>query len=158
MAENQVIGFSELRDRYLPHGYPLLMLDRVVEYQPFEHIHAIKCVTGNAPDLVGHFPKDRAMMAGTNVMQGFAQLAIVFFKLSNGPLRDDEMTLITSASARFVRPVFPGDVLHLYLTARQLDGSVGMFNADAKVDGKSVTRGRITLAKAKLEQFAGAPW
>ena len=151
----RVIGFTELKERYLSHGYPLLMLDRVLDYRPGQYVHAIKCVTGNAPDVVGHFPKKRAMMAGTNVIQAFSQLAIVFFKLSNGLLEDDEMTLVTSVSARFSHPVYPGDTLHLHLVPRKLDRSVDS-RPTRKVDGKSVTGGRLTLAKLKTAQGLSA--
>src|SRR5262245_33185063 len=48
------IGFSEIKEKYLPHRYPILMLDRITDYRAGEFIEAIKCVTGNSPELVGH--------------------------------------------------------------------------------------------------------
>jgi 3-hydroxyacyl-[acyl-carrier-protein] dehydratase len=153
----RVIGYSEMKEKYLPHRYPIIMLDRITDYREGEFIEAIKCVTGNSPELVGHFP-DRAIMPATFVIQAFAQLAIVFFKLSNGPLSADEMTLITSTKFKFLSPIFPGDTIKLVMKPSRLEGSVGIFNANALVEGKSVVRGNLTLAKTAVSKFAGSPW
>src|SRR5919108_3782103 len=107
-APRRTIGFTELKEKYLPHRYPLILIDRVTHYVPGELIEGVKCVTGNAPEIVGHFP-DRAILPGTAILQAFAQLAIVFLKVSTGDLRDDEITLISSISARFLAPVPPGE-------------------------------------------------
>lgn len=153
----KVIGFSELKKTYLQHRYPMLMLDRVTDYRAGEYIEAIKCVTGNSPELVGHFP-ERAIMPATHVVQAFAQLAIVFFKLTKGQMDADEMTVVSSVKFRFLAPIFPGDTLRLSLKPKKLDDSVGMFTGDARVDGKSVVKGALTLAKTQVARFAGAPW
>jgi 3-hydroxyacyl-[acyl-carrier-protein] dehydratase len=153
----KVIGFTELKEKYLQHRYPLLMLDRVTDYKPGEYIEAIKCVTGNSPELVGHFP-ERAIMPATSIVQAFAQLAIVFFKLSLGGLRHEDMTLVSSVKFRFLAPVFPGDTLELTMKPRKLEGSVGIFTADARVNGKSVVKGALTLASTAVARFEDAPW
>jgi 3-hydroxyacyl-[acyl-carrier-protein] dehydratase len=156
-TSKRVIGFSEMKEKYLPHRYPIIMLDRITDYREGEYIEAIKCVTGNSPELVGHFP-DRAIMPATFVIQAFAQLAIVFFKLSNGALTDDEMTLITSTKFKFLGPIFPGDTLKLILKPSRLTASVGIFNSNALVDDKSVVRGTLTLAKTSVSKFENSPW
>jgi 3-hydroxyacyl-[acyl-carrier-protein] dehydratase len=153
----RIIGFSEMKEKYLQHRYPILMLDRITDYREGEYIEAIKCVTGNSPEVVGHFP-ERAIMPATSVVQGFAQLAIIFFKLSSGELKDDEMTLITSVKFRFLGPVYPGDTLELVLKPKRLDDSVGIFVGDASVNGRSVVKGALTLAKTAVSRFADAPW
>ena len=84
----RVIGFTEMKQKYLQHRYPIIMLDRITDYRPGEYIEAIKCVTGNSPELVGHF-RERAIMPATSIVQAFAQLAVVFFKLSTEPMRED---------------------------------------------------------------------
>jgi 3-hydroxyacyl-[acyl-carrier-protein] dehydratase len=114
-------------------------------------------VTGNSPELVGHFP-DRAIMPATTIVQALAQLAIVFLKLSRGPLQDDELTVVTTTKFKFFQPVFPGDTLRLRLTPIRLDDSVGIFNESAHVDGKCVVRGSLTLAKANLSKFSNPLW
>ena len=153
----RVIGFSEIKEKYLQHRYPIIMIDRVTDYREREYIEAIKCVTGNSPELVGHFP-ERAIMPATSVVQGFAQLAIIFFKLSNGPLKDDEMTLVTSVKFRFLGPIFPGDTLEMTMKPRKLADAIGTFFGDARVCGRSVVRGELTLAKTSVSRFADAPW
>jgi 3-hydroxyacyl-[acyl-carrier-protein] dehydratase len=153
----KVIGFSEIKEKYLQHRYPIIMIDRVTDYREAQYIEAIKCVTGNSPELVGHFP-ERAIMPATSVVQGFAQLAIIFFKLSNGQLRDDEMTLVTSVKFRFLGPIFPGDTLQMTMKPKKLAESTGIFVGDAQVNGRSVVRGELTLAKTSVSRFADAPW
>ena len=153
----RVIGFSAIKEKYLPHRYPLVMLDRITDYREGEYVEAIKCVTGNSPELVGHFP-DRAIMPATFIVQALAQLAIVFFKLSNGPLAEDELTVVVTTKFRFLRPVFPGDTLKLKLTPARSEKSVGIFNGNAFVDGKCVVRGSLTLAKTKISQFENPLW
>ncbi len=157
-TENKrVIGYSEIKAKYLPHRYPIVMLDRITDYRAGEYIEAIKCVTGNSPELVGHFP-DRAIMPATSIVQALAQLAIVFLKLSRGALQEDEMTVVTTTKFKFLQPVFPGDTLKLKLTPIRLEDSVGIFNGSAQVDGKSVVRGSLTLAKANISKFPNPLW
>jgi 3-hydroxyacyl-[acyl-carrier-protein] dehydratase len=153
----KMIGFSEIKEKYLPHRYPIVMLDRITDYRAGEYVEAIKCVTGNSPELAGHFP-DRAIMPATHIVQALAQLAIVFLKLSRGALREDEMTVVTTMKFKFLRPVFPGDTLQLALTPIRLDDSVGIFNGSAQVDGRSVVRGTLTLAKANVSKFSNPLW
>jgi 3-hydroxyacyl-[acyl-carrier-protein] dehydratase len=153
----RTIGFSELKEKYLPHRYPLLLLDRVTHYVPGEFIEGVKCVTGNSPEMVGHFP-ERAILPGTAILQAFAQLAIVFLKVSSGGLRDDEITLITSISARFLAPVPPGETLLLRIAPKRLTRDAGILNCDARIGDKSVARGSLTISKAKLDRFADVPW
>ena len=157
MKNNSVIGFTELKEKYLPHRYPLLMLDRITDYRVGEYVEAIKCVTGNSPELVGHFP-ERAILPATFIIQALAQLAIVFFQLSRGPLPEDEMTVVTTTKFKFLRPVFPGDTLRLALTPSRFDDSVGIFNGAGEVENHSVVRGSLTLAKTKISKFGNPPW
>lgn len=153
----KVIGFTEIKEKYLPHRYPILMLDRITDYKAGEYIEAIKCVTGNSPEVVGHFP-ERAIMPATNVVQAFAQLAIIFFKISNGFLKEDEMTLISSVKFRFLGPIYPGDTIRLLMKPKKLEKSIGIFLGDARVDGRSVVKGGLTLAKTGIDRFQGVPW
>ncbi|SRR6266511_1245886 len=153
----KVIGFTRIKEEYLPHRYPIIMLDRVTDYREGEYIKAIKCVTGNSPELVGHFP-DRAIMPATYIVQALAQLAIVFYQLSRRPLQEDEMTVLTTTKFRFLRPVFPGDRIQLTLAPTRFEDSVGIFNGNALVQNKSVVRGSLTLAKTKISRFEDPLW
>jgi 3-hydroxyacyl-[acyl-carrier-protein] dehydratase len=158
MSENgRVIGFTELKEKYLPQRYPLLLLDRVTGYAPGEWIEATKAVTGNSPELVGHFP-ERAILPGSAMMQAFSQLGIVFFKVTNGELGPDELTVVSTFKIRLTAPVPPGEILRLRLTAKQFTPKVGMFRGDASVEGKKVASAALTIAKTSLETYAGVPW
>jgi len=154
----KVIGFTELKEKYILQRYPMIMLDRVTDYEPGKYMHAIKAVTGNSPELVSHFPEKRCFMPGTAVIQAFSQLGIVFFLVSTGPLEKDELTVVSSTKAKFLRMIFPGDTMHLTITPRRLNRTVGIFNVDVKVDGTSVVRGSLTLARTTETRFPNAPW
>src|SRR5262245_33800749 len=101
--DHKMIGFSEIKEKYLPHRYPIVMLDRITADKAGEYVEAIKGVTGNSPELVGNFP-DRAIMPATFIVQALAQLAIVFVKLSHGALKEDEMTVVNTVNFKFFRP------------------------------------------------------
>jgi 3-hydroxyacyl-[acyl-carrier-protein] dehydratase len=156
-TETRVIGFTELKEKYLPQRYPLLLLDRVTGYEPGEWIRAIKAITGNSPELVGHFP-ERAVLPGSAIMQALAQLGIVFFKLTNGHLADDEMTVVSNFKMRMMAPIPPGEIMELELTARRFEPSLGMFRGHVKLNGKVVTSASLAIAKTKLSRYAGIPW
>ena len=156
-ASKKAIGFTEIKEKYLPHRYPILMLDRITDYELGEYVEAIKCVTCNSPELVGHFP-GRAIMPATFIIQALAQLAIVYVQLSQGPLKEDEMTVVSTTKFKFLRPVFPGDTLLLRLTPSRMEDTVGIFEGIARVENKSVVRGSLTLAKTKISKFENPLW
>ncbi len=97
-------------------------------------------------------------MPATMVLQGFAQLAVVFFKLSNGPIAADELTLISTVKAKFIKPIYPGDTIYMTLKPKKLTSAYTMLNCDAKVEGQSVIKGSLTLAKTNVSNFPDAPW
>ena len=68
------------------------------------------------------------------------------------------MTLITAVKFRFLGPVCPGDTLEFVLKPKKLDGAVGIFAGDARVDGRTVVKGGLTLAKTAVARFSGTPW
>jgi len=156
-AQFRPIGFTELKEKYLPQRYPLLMLDRITGYQPGEWIKATKAVTGNSPELVGHFP-ERAILPGSAMMQAFSQLGIVFFKVTNGFLAEDELTVVSSFKIRLTAPVPPGEILQLELSARSFTPKVGMFRGSAAIGQKTVASVGLTIAKTKLSVYENLLW
>lgn len=157
MSAARVIGFTELKEDFLPQRYPLLMLDRVTGYEPGEWIKATKAITGNSPELVGHFP-ERAILPGSAMMQAFAQLGIVFFKVTNGALPEDEITVVSSFKIRLNAPVPPGEIMELKLTARRFSEQVGIFRGAASMNGKTVAGASLSIAKTKLANYGDIPW
>lgn len=128
----------------LPHRYPFLLVDRIVECTPGEGAKGIKCVTANEPFFQGHFPGNK-VMPGVLIIEALAQVgaaAILTEENSRGKLA----LFGGIKNARFKRQVRPGDVLELScrLTARK--GPVGYGEAEARVDGKLACRAELTFA------------
>ncbi len=120
--------------QYLPHRYPFLLVDRIVEYKQGESLTAIKNVTINEPFFQGHFPH-YPVMPGVLVIEALAQACGILAFKSMGVSPDDAGTiyLVGVDKARFRHPVEPGDQLTLNATvARQMKG-IWKFNATAYV-------------------------
>lgn len=100
----------------IPHRYPFLYLDQVIEFSNRERIIGIKNVSINEPFFVGHFP-DRPIMPGVLVLEALAQLGVIFAKLSSGGISPDGLMVFSGVDAvRFRRPVMPGDILRLEMS------------------------------------------
>ena len=107
------MGIAEIKE-YLPHRYPFLLVDRVLELEPDKRIVAIKNVTINEPFFQGHFPH-YPVMPGVLIVEAMAQAAALLSFKSMGTKRDDNTVvyLVGVDGARFKRPVVPGDTLTL---------------------------------------------
>jgi 3-hydroxyacyl-[acyl-carrier-protein] dehydratase len=103
--------------KYLPHRYPFLLVDRVLEFTSGESIRAIKNVTFNEPHFTGHFP-ERPVMPGVLILEALAQTAgiLVFGSLRKVPNENTRFYFAGIDGCRFRRPVVPGD--QLILTAK----------------------------------------
>lgn len=121
--------------RYLPHRYPFLLVDRIVEYKKGESLTAIKNVTINEPFFQGHFPH-YPVMPGVLVIEALAQACgiLAFKSMGVSPDEGGTIFLVGVDKARFRHPVGPGDRLTLNVTvARQVKG-IWKFNATAYVE------------------------
>jgi 3-hydroxyacyl-[acyl-carrier-protein] dehydratase len=119
---------------YLPHRYPMLLIDRILECEPGKRILALKNVTINEPFFNGHFPR-LPVMPGVLVVEAAAQAAGVLAFVSAGKKSDDESIyyLVGIDGARFKRPVVPGDQLLLEVTADRIGRELLKFSAQARV-------------------------
>lgn len=118
----------------LPHRYPFLLVDRIVELVPRERIVGIKQVSINEPFFQGHFP-GTPVMPGVLVVEALAQVGAVL-ALREIEDRDSKLVLFTGIKeARFRRPVVPGDTLFLEVTAVRIGSRVQRMRGEAKVDG-----------------------
>ena len=121
----------------LPHRYPFLLIDRVVEMERKQRIVAIKNVTINEPHFQGHFP-DYPIMPGVLMVEAIAQTGGALL-LSEIPDRDQKLMVFTGIeNARFRRPVLPGDQLRIEVTVQQWRSRAVKMLGNITVDGKLV--------------------
>ena len=131
--------------RLLPHRYPFLLVDRVVECVPGSHIKAYKNVTFNEPFFQGHFP-DAPIMPGVLILEALAQAGGLLAVAGMGDL-DDKLFLFTGLDAvKFRRQVVPGDRLDLECSNLRLKLKLCKMEARAFVDGKLAAEAQITAA------------
>lgn len=121
--------------RLLPHRYPFLLIDRVVEVEPRQRIVALKNVTVNEPHFQGHFP-DYPLMPGVLIVEAIAQAGGVLL-LDEIPDRDDKLMVFTGIDAvKFRRPVTPGDQLRIEVKVLQWRSRAVKMQGTVTVDGK----------------------
>jgi 3-hydroxyacyl-[acyl-carrier-protein] dehydratase len=132
---------------HLPQRFPMMMLDRVTEFEAYKRIVAVKNVSANEPYFQGHFPQ-RPIMPGVLILEAMAQAAgvLVFRSRGEKPNPDSLYYYVGIDRARFKKPVVPGDRLELEVNLeRQLRG-IGKFNCEARVDGELVAEASILCA------------
>ena len=131
--------------KLLPHRYPFLLVDKVVECHPGERLVAVKNCTINEPYFTGHFPQ-RPVMPGVLIIEAMAQACgLLAFKSVEGELNagNNIFYLVGVDDARFKRPVEPGDQLFLEASHTRTIRGLWMFSAKATVDGQLVAEAQI---------------
>lgn len=136
--------------RLLPHRYPFLLVDRVVELEPNKRVLAYKHVTANEPFFQGHFP-GRAVMPGVLVVEAMAQAGGLLTQLSKDSNDDPEQAfyLVKVDNARFSRMVVPGDKLELEVVLKRQIRNMAQYIGIARVDGEQVACAEILCAAAR---------
>jgi 3-hydroxyacyl-[acyl-carrier-protein] dehydratase len=135
---------------FLPHRYPFLLVDRVIECVPNERLRAIKNVTINEPYFAGHFPQ-RPVMPGVLIVEAMAQATgLLAFRSVGVPPENILYYLVGINKAKFRRPVEPGDQLLLEVSIRRSLKGVWCFDASATVDGNSVAVAEIRCAAREI--------
>jgi 3-hydroxyacyl-[acyl-carrier-protein] dehydratase len=144
---------------YLPHRYPFLLVDRVLELEPGRRIVAIKNVTINEPFFVGHFPHI-PVMPGVLMIEALAQAAGVLSFETLGRRSDASSVFyfVGIDGARFKRPVGPGDQLRLEVEIMRFAKSISKFRGVATVDGAVAAEAELmcTLREVAPPQGGGA--
>jgi 3-hydroxyacyl-[acyl-carrier-protein] dehydratase len=134
--------------KHLPHRYPFLLVDRVVDFEAGKSIHAYKNITIDEPFFTGHFPH-HPVLPGVLIMEALAQAAgILSFKtMGETPDENSVFYFVGIDKARFKKPVMPGDQLHLHVRiARRMRG-IWKYGAEARVDGEVVAEAELMCAK-----------
>ncbi|MCO6185997.1 3-hydroxyacyl-ACP dehydratase FabZ [Rhizobium sp. L1K21] len=127
--------------KLLPHRYPFLLVDKIVDIDGDNSAVGIKNVTVNEPHFTGHFP-EQPIMPGVLIIEGMAQTAGAIC----ARVRGGETNLVyfmTVDNVRFRKPVVPGDRLEYHVTKQRQRGNIWKFHCDAKVDGQLVAEGDI---------------
>ncbi len=144
-----ILDVNEIR-RILPHRYPMLLVDRIVELEA-ERIVGIKNVTVNEPFFMGHFP-DYPVMPGVLIVEAMAQTAGVLV-LKSIPDRESKLVLLVSIEfAKFRRPVLPGDQLRMELIMMKRKASVAKMSGKATVDGVLVAEAVVMCKLADKDE------
>ena len=133
----------------LPHRYPFLLVDRVLDYQAGESLLALKNVSMNEPFFPGHFP-GTPVMPGVLIIEALAQAAAILAFLSEDKFKDDALVYFVGIDkARFRKPVTPGDQLHLHIAVKKRRASIWQLQAEARVNDQLVADGSL-LATFKM--------
>ena len=130
--------------RMLPHRYPLLLVERVIEIEADSHAVGLKNVSINEPQFQGHFPQ-RPVMPGVMIVESMAQTAGVLVVYTLGPEAEGKLVYFMSIDAcRFRRPIVPGDVMHVHVRKDRTRGNGWRFVCRTLVDGRLAAEAKIS--------------
>ena len=130
----------------IPHRYPFLLIDRVIECTPKESVSVIKNVTANEPFFQGHFPGN-PVMPGVLIIESMAQAGCVLSHFSNGDIKPRPLYYLAGVdNARFKRPVYPGDQLLINITVEKIRRGMWWYQSTTSVDGQTAASATIICA------------
>ncbi len=143
MSDTETLNATDIM-RLLPHRYPFLLLDRVLELEPGKRLLALKNVTLNEPFFPGHFP-NFPVMPGVLIVEAMAQAsAVLGFRSTGTSAQDDNVYLFVGIDkARFRQAVQPGDQLRIEVQLKRAVRGIWMFTCSASVDGTEVASAEI---------------
>ena len=142
-----VYGIAEIM-KFLPHRYPFLLVDKILELEPDKRIVGLKNVTINEQFFQGHFP-GAPVMPGVLIVEALAQASGLLIGLSGTMTdKDDRIFYLAKVdNARFLKPVVPGDQLRLEVQLKRRLRSMGIFTARARVDGADAATCELMCAE-----------
>ncbi len=130
--------------RYLPHRYPFLLVDRIIDIRGDVSCVGIKNVTINEPQFQGHFP-ERPVMPGVLMIEAMAQTAgVIAMRAASGVERPKSVYFVTIDSAKFRKPVGPGDRIEFHMTKTAHKRNIFWYSGRALVDGALVCEAQIS--------------
>jgi len=136
--------------KYIPHRYPFLLVDRILEIQGDEKIIGIKNVSFNENFFPGHFP-NHPVMPGVLICEAMAQVGAIFAHNARGGMDGNKVFVLTGLDkVKFKHPVAPGDQLRLELTCLKRRGSFWKMQGVALVDGKVVAQAEISAMEIEM--------
>ena len=131
-------------EKLLPHRYPFLLVDRIIELEPGKRVVGVKCVSANEPFFPGHFPEMK-VMPGVLILEALAQCSALMTlpAIPEAERAGKVIFFMAIDKARFRKPVVPGDRLELHCTMLRNKGSIIKAKGEAKVDGQIVAEGEF---------------
>jgi len=145
------MNINEVKN-FLPHRYPFLLIDRVLDYEIGKSLTAIKNVSFNEPQFTGHFP-NQPIMPGVLIIEALAQATgILAFKSEVGKPQEGQIYMLVGVdNSRFKRMVEPGDQLKLYVEVLAVKRGIWKFKCSASVDDKVVTTAELMCTQKASE-------
>ena len=151
MSELGTADIKQIMD-LLPHRYPFLLVDKIIDIDGDISGTGIKNVTMNEPFFQGHFPRN-PVMPGILIIEAMAQTAGVICMLDGGDAAAARLVYFMSIDkARFRKPVVPGDTLHIHVQQMRKRGPVWKFQGRAEVDGQLVSEAEVTAMIVETEE------
>lgn len=149
---SEVIDIIKILD-LIPHRYPLILVDRVLSYEEFNFIKAIKNVTINEPFFQGHFPGD-PIMPGVLILEALAQASAILSNLSRKPQEGYKFNYYFAGidNAKFKQLVIPGDQLHLHVSLVNRKRNFWLMRGEAFVNEKLVCSANLMSASREVKQ------
>jgi len=143
VAGKPIMTVQEI-EKFLPHRYPFLLVDRVIELEPNKRVVGVKCVTANEQFFTGHFP-GHPVMPGVLIMEALAQCSalMVLGGLPAEKRAGKVIYFMSIDAAKFRKPVVPGDRLELHCEMLRYKGTLIKTRGEAKVDGQVVAEGEF---------------
>ncbi|RMD86799.1 MAG: 3-hydroxyacyl-[acyl-carrier-protein] dehydratase FabZ [Candidatus Dadabacteria bacterium] len=147
-AEEALFDINDIQE-ILPHRYPFLLIDRIVEFVPGEKIVAVKNVTMNEAFFAGHFP-GKPVMPGVMILEAMGQAGVFLAKKSPACVPPDKILYFVGVKDfKWKKPVLPGDRLYLEMSNIRHKGPLWIMDGWARVDGKVVAQGTLSAAEGE---------
>ena len=143
MSETVILNVQQI-EKLLPHRYPFLLVDRIIELEPGKRVVGVKCVSANEPFFTGHFPEMK-VMPGVLILEALAQCSALMTlpAIPEAERAGKVIFFMAIDGARFRKPVVPGDRLELHCTMLKSKGAIIKARGEAKVDGQVVAEGEF---------------
>ena len=147
---NMAMNFEEIKG-FLKQRFPFLMVDRVLEIEPGKRIKALKNVSGNEIQFLGHFP-ECAIMPGVLMVEAMGQSASILFSSTTkkGMDKGEAMVLGSINNMRFLAPVYPGQTMFIEVNIIKMVEEVALVEGMVTVEGKMVATGKLGFARKML--------
>ena len=139
--------------KLIPQRYPFLMIDRVLEIQPWKKLKAIKNLTINEPYFVGHFP-EKAIMPGVLIIEAIAQATSVLYKYENKVTSFTNYEIVLgSVKSRFNYPAYPGDQMIIEINPEKFISTGGIVKGVSRVGDKTICKCNISFSTQEIAKL-----